>query len=733
MTLRCTRVFAAMCIWLSATVASAAPQLISIPTHAGASGASSITVQCSSAISMTCSASVKCLVGIWMIRTIGTGSITPPPGYSLVPNTNIQTPAGRTTGLFVHVYSGGDTLQPQFEFSGSGGVEYICAGYSGVDPNVPINASAGLSNPSSMALTAPSVDSTTSYGSLLMLYATDNSGTFSLPSAGFIDATDQNNGRGLAWVDAWPMATGATGPQTVNISTATTGVGVRWFCKLHQRVPRRPRLPTPTATPTPTPGTLGRVLGQAVDTVRSDLLPAGLPLCATQGTELCTRPGSATLSAAGNDSTDDTAAFNTALSAGDVDVPAKTYRIHGTISMPSTRTLHCEPGTILHSDTGGNIISLSSTSRSTIMGCAFHNGKVNVSGGSDNLFIGNTFDIASPFTLTGSTSDNVVELNDFQAGAPSVGGDANVMYWVNRVSGIPTMQTPILLTTSGAALQNHFSAVLNFISYGATFPSSGNNNGTYKIVQPGSVFGGATCHGDGTTDDTACIYNAMGSGNQSLFIKGGTYLITGDNDPPNATNILCQPGTVLFNGNNSPAGIGGGMLRFGYTSPNSGNDTVLNCKLRGTYDMGLGRVDAYDELLQVGDNGNPQNFMFAGLELVNAHGDGFITYQAAAGLTNNPRDVSFLFNWVHRSDQPGEHINGGTHIHSALNLFENTGSYPESDSQLQQEQVIQHLSRVHATIPDDGFPRIVLYHAPAALIWARTIPYRGASTMWRTA
>src|SRR5215471_7475537 len=209
------------------SIPSAGPYLVSPPSDGAAADVDSIDVQCPSAILSACSGTDACLIGIWMLRTIGTGVVTPPSGYSLVPNTEIQTPLGRITDFFEHVYNSGDTLQPQFTFSGTGGVEYICAGHSGVDPNVPVNASAGLSDGSSMSLSSPSVNATTNYGSLLMLYATDYSGTFSSPSSGFIDATDQNNGRGLAWVDAWPVATGATGEQSIGISMTTTGVGVQ--------------------------------------------------------------------------------------------------------------------------------------------------------------------------------------------------------------------------------------------------------------------------------------------------------------------------------------------------------------------------------------------------------------------------------------------------------------------------------------------------------------------------
>jgi len=664
-----------------------------------------------------------------MLRTIGTGVVTPPSGYSLVPNTEIQTPLGRITDFFEHVYNSGDTLQPQFTFSGTGGVEYICAGYSGVDPNVPVNASAGLSDGSSMSLSSPSVNATTNYGSLLMLYATDYSGTFSSPSSGFIDATDQNNGRGLAWVDAWPVATGATGEQSIGISMTTTGVGVQVILQAPSTSPTPTPTASPTPTATPTPDTLGLVLAQAIDTVRNDIEPSGVPLCAAPGTEPCSTLGSvSTSNLAGNNSTDDTSALQTDLNAGDVDLGAHTYLIHGTVTLSTRHTLHCEPGAILHSDTSGTILSLSSVTMATVMGCAFHNGKITVSGGSDNAFIGNTFDVTAPFTLTGSTSDNIVAFNDFQGGAPSTGGDTHVMYWANRVSGAPVLQMPINATTGGQSLQNDMAKLLNFISYGSTSPSSGNNNGSYQVVQPGS--GG--CHGNGTGDDTSCIYNALANGN--IFVHKGTYNMTGDNAVPSGRSILCQPGTVFYYNEGGNTGQRN-MFGYGWALANTGNDSVFSCVLQGSWSGQSGYGNYYNELIRISDQGHIVNMMVAGSQIYNALGDNVNTYSGVNGTQTYPRDIAFLFDHIGPGGaQPGYHANGGAHLENLLDLVDSESMYPESDDYggpFQNAGMLVRLSRAwnSGSISCDGNSTQPENHS-AAWCWNNVADGSGAQIQW---
>src|SRR5260221_12344667 len=48
--------------------------------------------------------------------------------------------------------------------------------------------------------------------------------------------------------------------------------------------------------------------------------------------------------AKGDGVTDDTAAFQSALAAGDLVVPAATYLINGNIYVPSYRNVQCQPG-----------------------------------------------------------------------------------------------------------------------------------------------------------------------------------------------------------------------------------------------------------------------------------------------------------------------------------------------------------------------------------------------------
>jgi polygalacturonase len=52
--------------------------------------------------------------------------------------------------------------------------------------------------------------------------------------------------------------------------------------------------------------------------------------------------------AKGDGMSDDTAAFQSALNAGDLLVPPATYLINGNIYVPSHRNVQCQPGATLH-------------------------------------------------------------------------------------------------------------------------------------------------------------------------------------------------------------------------------------------------------------------------------------------------------------------------------------------------------------------------------------------------
>src|SRR6266446_4743354 len=78
---------------------------------------------------------------------------------------------------------------------------------------------------------------------------------------------------------------------------------------------------------------------------------ASFPLPNKQGAALPTLNSSVTpqaYGAKGDGVTDDTAAFQSALNAGDLLVKPATYLINGNIYVPSYRNVQCQPGATLH-------------------------------------------------------------------------------------------------------------------------------------------------------------------------------------------------------------------------------------------------------------------------------------------------------------------------------------------------------------------------------------------------
>src|ERR1700758_2369035 len=77
--------------------------------------------------------------------------------------------------------------------------------------------------------------------------------------------------------------------------------------------------------------------------------------------------------AKGDGQTDDTAALQASVNAGDVRIPGGTYIIDGPVWVPSFRTIQCEPGAILrnpvHARDGNAIFQWNGTGYGTLTGC----------------------------------------------------------------------------------------------------------------------------------------------------------------------------------------------------------------------------------------------------------------------------------------------------------------------------------------------------------------------------
>jgi len=465
--------------------------------------------------------------------------------------------------------------------------------------------------------------------------------------------------------------------------------------------------PTPTPTPTPAPGHVS--LDQSINTLLGDLLAANNPLpslCAAGGTEPCLTKGVAILNAAGDGVTDDTAAFTAALVAGDVNVPGnKTYLIHGSIVMPSNRTLQCQPGAVLKSDNNSvsqtTIFNFSNTARSTVVGCTFQgiyvsggsqpNYAILVTGGDSNLLMGNTFNnfpAASAVTLTGSTNANTVVLNDFEGnfdGGLKTVSSTHGLYHLNRSNGSLSPAIPVLPTAGGSALENDFAQMLDILQCGAPTGCTSASNG-YQVISP-----------DGGADDTALFQNALNAGN--VVVNAGLYNTVGQIDIPANRNIICAPGVEIHDTHPKAPHL----FVIGDNSA-GGNNIIANCKITGTaqstvgpwdYNGGQGGTGGYSDHIVItnhgGSSGGPKDIMLLGNEDYAGDGEDFEFY-TPCGSTNSyctdiansgPMDIAVICNFLHHATQPSVHITGGQRIHVAFNRFEDTVADDEIDATLQ--------------------------------------------------
>lgn len=392
-----------------------------------------------------------------------------------------------------------------------------------------------------------------------------------------------------------------------------------------------------------------------------------------------------------NGSTDETSALNNSLAQGDVNLPAGTYLISGTIDMPSDRTIQCQPGATLQLN---GTISFSGSSESTIIGCTLigsgSNTAITISGGQYNNIIGNVFSNfgSSALNLTNSTTLDVIMLNDFEGTSNYQLSSATHTYpRLNRVGGALTPAIPYLGSISGGTvLQQDTWRVLDDLQ------GSQQSDG-YVDVAPGSTFGGSTCNGNGSGDDTACINSALSSG--SILVEPGTYNINGEVRPPAGSNIVCKPGAIFYD----TATSNGRMIDIGYDNTTKGNNMIIGCEMRGSYPPSenvSGRCpNCYSELTAVGQN-SPVDVLFFGDDYGEAHGDLLLTYSnCGTAFTNycggqtpqnsGPNDVTVLMSYFHGpSDQGIVHLNGGHGLHVIFDKLVDDFADNEQDSNVMQ-------------------------------------------------
>jgi len=148
-------------------------------------------------------------------------TITPPTGWTLVPNCSNSTSLG-TSAVYYYVWQTGNSTSYAFGISGTNAsMTAVAALYSGVNGVTgPIDASISNQDASTNTThTALSVTAKASSDMLLMIYqASAAVGAFTAPSKGTIELTTASS---FAFVDFLLSSGGATGNQT--ITTAATG------------------------------------------------------------------------------------------------------------------------------------------------------------------------------------------------------------------------------------------------------------------------------------------------------------------------------------------------------------------------------------------------------------------------------------------------------------------------------------------------------------------------------
>ncbi|MBV8055295.1 MAG: hypothetical protein JO071_08665 [Deltaproteobacteria bacterium] len=125
-----------------------------------------------------------------------------------------------------------------------------------------------------------------------------------------------------------------------------------------------------TAVLSPTPSLAQSSLNQNMGAVLRQLLSPGNPL-----PTLWNYSTPQTYGANRGGVTDSTAAFQAAINAGDVLVPAGTYLINGNVWVPNNRNIQCQNGavllTTLKTPTEGGILDYYNTGWGSVVGCTF--------------------------------------------------------------------------------------------------------------------------------------------------------------------------------------------------------------------------------------------------------------------------------------------------------------------------------------------------------------------------
>ncbi len=173
--------------------------------------------------------------------------------------------------------------------------------------------------------------------------------------------------------------------------------------------------PTPTATPTPTPTPLGS--------------------CPTQPS-LVSPHSPVSYGADSSGTSDATSAFQSAINAGDLDIPAGTFLINGSVQVPDNRNIRCEAGAILKETSltsNAKMFQWNGKINGSLFNCSFRGPNYNASGRPkfDTSFSNQYQFFVQLNTVNGRGGSTTIVGNDFNGNY----GNSAIMLYGNDTSG----------------------------------------------------------------------------------------------------------------------------------------------------------------------------------------------------------------------------------------------------------------------------------------------------------
>lgn len=256
---------------------------------------------------------------------------------------------------------------------------------------------------------------------------------------------------------------------------------------------------------------------------------------------------------------DSTSAFQSAINAGDLSVPAGTYKILGTVTVPDTRNIRCDSGAALVNQTSSSswtMFEFDGNTSGSVFDCQFRGVNYNVNAHPDNQRNFERF-IFIQSMGTGGTSGNILIVgNDFNGVGGFVGA---VMIYGNDRNQPPPHNVRIAYNT------------FEHCGYYAVQLTSGTNNRIdHNTLNDCAGFVEADDTGQQNTGNVidsnhltfiygigmnypgcnpGCGFNGLTGGADA----SGAYFDYSGNEVSNNIVDGTNPSTILVNGNNTPA------------------------------------------------------------------------------------------------------------------------------------------------------------------------------------